>query len=170
MSLDGLPDNATWAEVLSERARELHRQLAALQLWTDQSGGDEEMLKMLCAPFDGLLAKLYEEDMPLARAIESSDLLIHLKGPAVEGPSASLAVISGIFQSVRKQVGSLAYAISGILDRTTLPKDVHLGLSAFARGSLYLGFSLPPSDFEDAEGNRNLLGTEDPLLAATERL
>jgi hypothetical protein len=47
------------------------------------------------------------------------------------------------------------------------PRDVDLGLAAFARGSLYLGFSLPPSDFEDAEGNRNLLGNEDPLFTAT---
>jgi hypothetical protein len=40
-------------------------------------------------------------------------------------------------------------------------------LAAFAHGSLYLGFSLPPSDFEYPEGDRSLLGSQDPLFAAT---
>jgi hypothetical protein len=145
MSLNALTESSSWLEVVSAKTRVLHQHIAAVQRWVDDAGGDDQMLETLCAPYEYLLQQMYEEDIPLARAIESSDLLIHVSGPAVDEPSPSLALIANIFQSVRRQVGSVAFAIAGVAERSFLPKDIDLGLAAFARGSLYLGFSMPPA-------------------------
>ena len=96
-----------------------------------------------------------------------SDLLLHLEGAAFKTNLPRVSLISSIFSTVRKQVGSVAYAISGITDRKMLPKDVDLGLTAFAPGSLYLGFSLPDVKTADEDGQIKLFGEQDPLYKAT---
>ncbi len=162
-----LSESPNWQEVLHSKAALIHQQIAIIQRWVEDAGGDNAILQQLSQPYYKLLESLYEEDFPIAQAIESSDLLIHVKGPAVDQLTPRLSLIAGIFTSVRKQVGSVAYAIAGVMNKTALPKDIDLGLAGFAKGSLYLGFSLPTPNAEDEKGNRNLLGEQDPLYKAT---
>ncbi len=63
---------------------------------------------------------------------------------------------------VRKQVGGMVKLLAGVIhENLTLPKEIDLGLCSFARGSLYLGFSLP----EPGQNDKFLSG--DPLVAAS---
>jgi hypothetical protein len=126
---------ADWSSVLQHKARLLHQQIAAMQRLVAESGGSEETLARSCQAYYQLLDEIYGREMPVARALDQSDLLLHLDG---EG------LVTGIMGDVRKQVGAMIRTlVSSINETVELPREFDLGLSSFAQGSLYLGFTLP---------------------------
>ncbi|PAW78390.1 MAG: hypothetical protein B9S32_07650 [Verrucomicrobia bacterium Tous-C9LFEB] len=152
----------TWRENLDQQARRLHQQIAATQRLVLDAGGSEEQLTQACAPYYQLLDRLYTEDLPLANAMDDSDLLLHLDGSGLQTVNPRLSLVAGVFGDVRKQVSTMIKTLAGAMHETlTLPKEIDLGLCSFARGSLYLGFSLP----EPGENYKFLSG--DPLVAAS---
>lgn len=152
----------TWRENLDLQARRLHQQVAATQRLVLDAGGSEEQLTQACSPYYQLLDRLYTEDLPLASAMDSSDLLLHLDGSGLQTVNPRLSLVAGVFGDVRKQVSTMIKTLAGAMHETlTLPKEIDLGLCSFARGSLYLGFSLP----EPGENYKFLSG--DPLVAAS---
>jgi len=158
-----------WSDVLDYKARILYAQIALLQKGASEQGVSDEMLEALSAPYTELLKSMYAEDYPLAKAIEESDLVIRLEGPAINRESPRISIITGVFTKVRKQVANVAKAIAQISESTKrIPKEMDLGLSAFAKGSLILGFTLPsPEEIEEQyQGQRSLLGEQDPLYQA----
>lgn len=158
-----------WKDVLDYKARILYAQIARMQQVVNENGGGDELLDELCEPYAELLKSLYTEDYPLAKAIEESDLLLRLEGPAINRDSPRVSVITGVFSKVRKEVASVAKAIAQIShSKKRIPKEMDLGLSAFAKGSLILGFTLPsPEEIEESQGGQqNLLGEQDPLFQA----
>ncbi len=151
-----------WSSVLKRRAELLHQQIAAMQRLVTESGGSEEMLDKACASYYRLLDEIYEKDMPVARALDRSDLLLHLDGEGLQTANPRLSVVTGIMGDVRKQVGSMIRTlVSSFNEAVELPRDFDFGLSSFAQGSLYLGFSLP----EPGPGYVVLAG--DPFFAAS---
>jgi hypothetical protein len=158
-----------WSDVLDYKARILYAQIALLQEGVRDQGGSDEMIDALCEPYVELLKSMYAEDYPLAKAIEESDLLLQLEGPAINRDNPRISVITGVFSKVRKEVANIAKAIAQISNtQRRIPKEMDLGLSAFARGSLILGFTLPsPEEIEEANaGQQSLLGEQDPLYQA----
>ena len=100
--------------------------------------------------------------MPVARALDRSDLLLHLDGEGLQTTSPRLSLVTGIMGDVRKQVGTMIKTlVSSFNEAVELPREIDLGLSSFAQGSLYLGFSLP----EPNPGYVVLTG--DPFFAAS---
>ena len=158
-----------WKDVLDYKARILYAQIARMQQAVSAQGGDDELLEELCEPYVELLKSLYAEDYPLAKAVEESDLLLRLEGPAISRENPRVSVITGVFSKVRKEVASVAKSIAQIShSKKRIPKEMDLGLSAFARGSLILGFTLPsPEEIEGSQGGQqSLLGEQDPLYQA----
>lgn len=158
-----------WKDVLDYKARILYAQIAQLQQAVNEQGGGDELIEELCEPYVELLKSMYAEDYPLAKAIEESDLVIRLEGPAINRDSPRISIITGVFTQVRKQVANVAKAIAQISNsKKRIPKEMDLGLSAFARGSLILGFTLPsPEEIEEEQGGQqSLLGEQDPLYQA----
>jgi hypothetical protein len=148
-----------WSDVLDHKARILYAQIAQAQRDVAEHGGDDQMLDALCEPYIELLKSMYAEDYPLARAIEESDLLVSLEGPAISRENPRVSIITNIFTRVRSEVANVAKAIAQISEsQRRLPKEMDLGLSAFAKGSLILGFTLPsPSEIEESkDGQRSL--------------
>jgi hypothetical protein len=136
-----------WQEALKHRAEMLHQQIAAMQQLVRESGGSDETLGRACAPYYRLLDEIYEKDLPIARALDRSDLLLHLDGEGLQTGRPRLSLVTGIMSDVRKQVGTMIKTlVSSINESVELPREIDLGLSSFAQGSLYLGFSLPEAD------------------------
>lgn len=158
-----------WSDVLDYKARILYAQIAEMRQGVIDHGGTEEQIEILCEPYIELLKSMYAEDYPLAKAIEESDLLLRLEGPAINKENPRLSVITGVFKNVRTEVANIAKAIAQISDsKKRLPKEMDLGLSAYAKGSLILGFTLPSAEEleESAGGQQSLLGEQDPLYQA----
>ena len=160
--MNGSPTFSDWQGVLKHRAEMLHQQIAAMQRLVRESGGSDTALTQACSPYYRLLDEIYDKDMPIARAVDRSDLLLHLDGEGLQTGRPRLSLVTGIMGDVRKQVGSMIKTlVSSINESVELPREIDLGLSSFAQGSLYLGFSLPEPDagFIALEG--------DPLFVAS---
>lgn len=141
----------SWNDVLDHKARILYAQIAQIQKGVSDQGGDERLVDELCEPYYELLRSMYAEDYPLAKAVEESDLVISLDGPAISRENPRISIITGVFSRVRTQVTNLAKALAHLTEKGT-PAEVDLGLSAFAKGSLVLGFTLPSaSDVTEAQ-------------------
>jgi hypothetical protein len=151
-----------WASLLRLRAQLLHQQIATMQRLVLDSGGGEEMLAKASAPYYALLDDLYAKEMPVARALDRSDLLLHLDGDGLRTENPRLSLVTGLMGDVRRQVGSMIRTlVSSINEAVELPREIDLGLCSFTQGSLYLGFSLP----EPGPGYAVLTG--DPLFNAS---
>ncbi len=152
----------TWSEQIERRARLLHNEIAVWQSRAAELGFDPEQA---CAPFYALLNEIYAEDLPLAKAKDNSDLLLHIEGKAVED-APRISLVSGLFNNVKSQVRDLTKAIAGIFPDTRVTiNDVDLALSGLAKGSLFVGFNVPLP--RERKGHANLLGSQDPLYKAT---
>src|SRR5215510_12512428 len=101
-----------WSTVLDYKARILYAQIARLQREVAESGGDERLLDEMTEPYVELLKSMYAEDYPLAQAIEQSDLLVRLEGPAISRENPRISVIAGELTKVRAQVGKVAKSIA----------------------------------------------------------
>ncbi len=122
------------------------------------------MLAKSCATYYRLLDEIYEKEMPVARALDNSDLLLHLDGEGLQTESPRLSLVAGIMSDVRKQVGAMIKTlVSSFSEAVDLPREIDLGLSSFAQGSLYLGFALPTP----GPGQIALAG--DPLFNASRK-
>lgn len=166
----------SWSAVLKQRAFLLHQQIATMQRLGQESGGSEESIVQSCAIYYRLLDELYEDEMPIAQALDHSDLLLHLDGEGLQTRNPRLSLVTGIMGDVRKQVGLMIRTlVSSFNEGVELPREFDLGLSSFARGSLYLGFCLPqPNDeymvlpgdplFEASRQALTTLGTITSLL------
>lgn len=160
--MNGPLEFSDWQAVLKYQAQMLHQQIAAMQRLVRESGGSEATLAQACAPYYRLLDEIYDRDMPIARALDRSDLLLHLDGEGLQTGRPRLSLVTGIMGDVRKQVSAMIRTlVSSINEAVELPREVDLGLSSFAQGSLYLGFSLPEPDagYVAVEG--------DPFFAAS---
>jgi hypothetical protein len=160
--MNGPLEFSNWQAVLRHRAEMVHQQIAAMQQLVRESGGDDETLGRACAPYYRLLDEIYEKELPIARALDGSDLLLHLDGEGLQTGQPRLSLVTGILGDVRKQVGTMIKTlVSSINEAVELPREIDMGLSSFAQGSLYLGFSLP-------EPNPGYVIIEgDPLFAAS---
>ena len=153
---------ANWASVPQRRAQILHQQIATMQRLARESGASEDTLEKSCASYYRMLDEIYEKEMPVARALDRSDLLLHLDGEGLQTSNPRLSLVTGIMTDVRKQVGAVIKTlISSFNEGVALPREIDLGLCSFAQGSLYLGFALP----DPAPGYVALNG--DPLFAAS---
>jgi len=160
--MNGASPFPDWSSVLKRRAQLVHQQIAAMQRLVLESGGSEEMLGKACASYYRLLDEIYEKELPVARALDRSDLLLHLDGEGLQTESPRLSLVTGIMGDVRKQVGTMIKTlVSSFNEAVELPREIDFGLSSFAQGSLYLGFSLP----EPNPGYVVLTG--DPLFQAS---
>ncbi|MBA2526963.1 MAG: hypothetical protein H0V18_14455 [Pyrinomonadaceae bacterium] len=156
-----LTEHQDWNSVLDHKARILYAQLAELRRDVFEHGGDENLLEELSEPYIELLKSMYAEDYPLARAIAESDLLISLEGPAINRDSPKVSIITGVFSRVKTQVTKVAKAVAHIAEMKGTPDEMDLGLSAFAKGSLILGFTLPTTEeLSERQGQSSLFADE----------
>jgi hypothetical protein len=154
-----------WTREVHEKARVIHSQIAALQTKARESNDADRLTALLSEPYFKLLDRLFTDELPWAQAMDNSDLVVRLQGPAASEDAPRIKLISDTFDAVRDQVHKIAKAIAGISPgRGKLPADVDLGLSGFARGSVVIGVKVRA--VEDLK-QVSLLGEDDPLLVAT---
>jgi len=120
--MNGLATFPDWSSVLKRRAELLHQQIAAMQRLVTESNGSDEIMTQACAPYYRLLDEIYEKDMPIARALDRSDLLLHLDGEGLQTQSPRLSLVTGIMGDVRKQVGTMIKTlVSSFSEAVELP-------------------------------------------------
>ena len=134
-----------WTEATRERIREVQQGLVGMAQWAKESSASEAMTQLLLEPYRDTLDALYERDMPLAKLVDSSDLILHVRGPAASGPSPRVSVLARLLTQTRDQVTRLAKQLGGV---TTIrvPLSLDMGFVGVASGSLFIGFSADAAD------------------------
>lgn len=153
----------SWVQQVHAKAHILQAQIDHMRTIALVSGADADAV---CRELYREIEKLYETEFPLAKAMDESDLVFHIEGPALRDHTPKLSLIETIFSNIRQQVFSVAKAVAGLTDeRTISDRDVELSLSALAPGSLYIGIKAEPPESRD--GQQTLHGPDDPILRAT---
>jgi hypothetical protein len=158
---DARPD--AWTASVEEKTKLVVAQLGELQRWVDEAGGDADLFEAMSAPYRETLRSLYEEDFPVARVMDRSDLFVHVRGPAVDVDAPKVSVLANLFVKYRTQVTQITRVIAKVAGGRT-PPEMDLGFAGFAPGSLYLGFRVPTP--EEGGFLPGIMET-DPLYQAT---
>lgn len=157
-----------WIQQVERQAARIRAQIASMTDYVLKCSGTAADVERVCDSYYLSLSELYQKDFPLARAIETSDLLLRLEGRPIQDKTPKLSLIASVFTNVRRRVGGVAYAISGLVNEAQQYKEVDLELAAYATGSLFLGFNLPDPNSDDNLATL-LLGENDPLYIATKK-
>ncbi len=131
-----------WTSDLRETLRTIHYQIANIINNIAEDDDSDEIVGLLCQPYFDRLERIYSQEMPLARSIETSDIVLHFEGPGVsDSPKASL--ISSLIIGLRNELSSLSNVIAGHrLPERKAGFDLDLELSSFAQGGLYIGYAI----------------------------
>lgn len=131
----------TWVEQVHKRASFIHDQIAAAKNAQITSGLDlSGMINLLQHKLQGM----YEEEMPLAKIYDTSDLVFHAEGPSTSKNAPGLHAFNWLCSSAEKQLKGLARSIFDLSDRDAkrLANKLDLRFTGFAPGSIYAGFTL----------------------------
>jgi hypothetical protein len=160
----------TFTAVTREQIRLVQDRLLALARWAQGTGADEAATALLSQPYRRLLDEMYEHELPLARLVDESDLLLHVRGPAASAPTPRISVITRLLGGTRDEVTRLAKQLGGVTS-VRVPAALDMGLVGVAEGSLYLGFSTDEGD--DAALTRDAverIATASKLVASDQPL
>ncbi|BBV97944.1 hypothetical protein [Pseudomonas monteilii] len=143
----------TWVEQVHGRAGVLLDQMLAWQSAQAQAQVD---ISPAIARLRKMIEDLYAEEMPLARILDSSDLVMHAEGPSTATTTPGLHAFNWLCTAAEKQIRILAKSIFDLSDINSklFAKKLDLRFSGFAPGSIYAGFSLSPIS--------SILGSDEP--------
>jgi hypothetical protein len=135
----------TWVEQVHGRAGVLLDQILAWQ--TAQAEAQVDISPAL-SQLRRMVERLYTEEMPLAKILDSSDLVLHAEGPSTATDTPGLHAFNWLCGAAEKQIRTLARSIFDLSDINSklFAKKLDLRFSGFAPGSIYAGFSLSPID------------------------
>lgn len=143
----------TWVEQVHGRAGVLLDQMLAWQVAQEQTKVD---ISGSIAQLRKMLESLYTEEMPLAKILDNSDLVLHAEGPSTTSDAPGLHAFNWLCGAAEKQIRTLAKSIFDLSDINSklFAKRLDLRFSGFAPGSIYAGFSLSTID--------SIMGSDEP--------
>ena len=131
----------TWVEQLHAKASIVHEQIMAAKEMQRLTGVETGPV---AHGYWQLLEKLYQEDLPFAHLLDTSDLLLHAEGPAAMDALPTLNAVNWLCTTADKQLKTLAKATFDLSDHEAhkLANKIDLRMTGIAPGSLYVGFKL----------------------------
>jgi hypothetical protein len=165
---------AGWVEQVEQKAAIVLDQMAAARALASQMDMTPEEV---ARPYFEMINALYADEMPHARALDNSDLVLRIEGPAFRDPNPRIKLLSGIFGDLRHQVTKITKAMIGLSDSepAKFPPELELGLTGLARGSLVMGVKVRPPQSQGSIDETvasiggtqvSLWGEDDPLYQA----
>lgn len=155
----------SWTQRTLEKARSVHSEIAELCRFVIEEGSDPGNLAHL---FDGhyaALDDLYLDRMPIAVALDQSDLVLQYHGSLAERGVCPFSRMHRIFDNIHKELINVAKTHSNYAGgtKTRWRGEADLQVTA-ADPRLIFGFKLPPANGD--EERPHLINFEDPLYIA----
>lgn len=145
-------NGAGWVDATIERRDAVLREIMAWGAALTRDG----KLPPIPAQAD-LLRRIYEEEMPLARLMERSQLVLHAEGPGAAHDAPLLDALKWLTSATSSVLAFMAreWFFSFGADGKSLAKRVNWRITGMAPGSVWLGIKAdpPPADLlgEDAQ-------------------
>lgn len=126
---------------LHHRATLLLQQIAMAMQAQDAQGVD---MSGFIAGYQRKLQEVYSEELPLAILRDTSDVILHVEGPAARHHAAGSGMVAWLCGEVEKRIRQLGMSAIKTNGRTAecAESDLRVLLNGLAPGSLYLGFSV----------------------------
>ena len=156
-----------WTDVLESKASIILDQIVAVRLYTEKYGEDTSWNEKR---YFKLLHSLYEEEFVFANLADSSDLLIHLYGPAVSKNDPTVSIVADIFTNIRNQIRGISKSIIGPdnIENIHWSSNFDARLTGLAPGSLVVGIVAPSAEQEDESGQTSLPDASDHILESVQ--
>lgn len=150
----------SWRGNVRSKAAILFAQIEPMRSLAIEHGLDADAV---VKPYYDEIDKLYAEEFQFASMLDTSDMVFHMVGPALEDHTPRLSLVSSFFQSITKQVLQVSNSVADMSGRKILDKDLEIALSGLAPGSLYIGVRAEPA--ADENGQQRI--GADPIVEAT---
>lgn len=152
-----------WVENVHRKAELIHGQIA---WWMQQAEHAQLDAQQACAPYYALLNQIYAEDLPFARVMDESDIVVRAHGPQVETDAPRIRIVESLFADLREEVARIAKTVIGLApgQRVRVPDEFALRLCGLARGSLVVGLKIAQD--ETAPGQQHLSAVAEPVFDA----
>lgn len=128
-----------WVEQVERKATIIEDQMMAAAALVARFGnhGDRVM-----PAYAAMLGELYRDEMPLARMMDESDIVLHAEGTVFLDHRPGLRAFNWLCTTADKQFRTLATSMVGMMrdDIAAVRKQLDLRLTGIAHGSLYAGF------------------------------
>ena len=126
---------------LHHRATLLLQQITMAMQAQDAPGVD---MSGFIAGYQRKLQEVYSEELPLAMLRDTSDIILHVEGPAARHHAAGSGMVAWLCAEAEKRIRQLGMSAIKTNGSTTesAESDLRVLLNGLAPGSLYLGFSV----------------------------
>ena len=131
----------SWLENIHHRSSILVDQISIVK---SRAIRDNIDLSGLLDFYNEKIYELFDEELPLAKILDNSDVVIHASGPCATPDSPSLKAFNWICDSVNKNIKNLTKNIlySGYDNSDKIAKKLDIRFNGYASGSIYAGFSI----------------------------
>lgn len=152
-----------WVDNVHRKAEIIHGQIA---WWMQQAEHARLDAQQACAPYYALLSQIYAEDLPFARVMDESDIVIRAHGPQVETDAPRVRIVESLLADLREEVARIAKTVIGLApgERARMPGDFALRLCGLARGSLVVGLKIAQD--EATPGQQQIPEAAEPMFDA----
>lgn len=132
---------AGWADQIERKATIIKDQMMAAARLDAKYGTPEDLA---AEPYARMLAELYRDEMPMARMLDTSDIILHAEGPILATDHPGLRAFNWLTTTADRQLRQLAISVSSMMreDSSAMVKKLDFRLTGIANGSLYAGFCL----------------------------
>lgn len=149
-----------WVEQVHHRARLIHDQIASVIEWAPQTNVDATAAML---PYQKLLERLYLEELPYAKLLDDSDLVVHAEGSATETEEPRVSALAHLLEQLREESRKIAKVVAGV-GRDEKANNIDLLLSGLAHGSLVIGLRVAPP--ADDPRQTSLIREDEPVFQA----
>lgn len=144
----------SWTDNADHALRMLLENMVAEGLLAKQVGLDAVPAQIVGASHQMLL-DVIQTSLPLARIMDTSDLVLHAEGPSVKDAAPKLAAFNWLTNTAERTIRRMSGSLFDLScrDAKQLAQALDLRLTGLARGSLYAGFLIeaPAADLIDPE-------------------
>ncbi|HZV22926.1 MAG TPA: hypothetical protein VFF93_04090 [Luteimonas sp.] len=132
-----------WSEHADSTLNLLLENMVAEGLLAQRSGIDATPAQIVAGSMQ-MLADVIRSSMPLARIMDTSDLVLRASGPGVKEDSLRLSAVNWLTSAVQQSIRKLSSNLFTLADRDKkgFARSVELQLTGFAPGSLYAGIAV----------------------------
>ncbi|MCC7247383.1 MAG: hypothetical protein IT473_02045 [Lysobacter sp.] len=156
----------SWTENADHALRMLLENMVAEGLLAKQVGVDATPAQIVGASREMLL-DVINCSLPLARIMDTSDLVLHAEGPSVKDASPKLNAFNWLTSTAERTIRRMSGNLFDLSSRDAkhLSRALDLRLTGIARGSIYAGFSIetPAPDLIAPEDEPIILSVREAL-------
>ena len=127
-------------DLVKQRAWAVHNELQKMMALYERL--DEPTPSLEKSAWFAVLEKIYLQELPLAKLLDESELIVQAEGPAVSSENPRIDVVTWLCDGIQTQTRALTASALNLGKRARVVQSLQFRLTGLVPGSLYAGFSI----------------------------